>query len=220
MPPPSQQGAAEDNPELNNFHRLVLMMEMVNKLQRQMNASRQTRRADTMHTATVSDDKEEELVPVNSVLLSRMPTSMPLLDAPPNSGSPGTTNTGMANADLGQSGAAEGTTVGLDPLRWMKAMLSSMSNPNAGGIPNEQEDNGYTTDEALGITHTDESAQLNVLELDTDTLPEAILSMAWSHIYVPLSLLTTTALDRIMLNQSVRYRKVGCGRGAGKTFVD
>ena len=44
--------------------------------------------------------------------------------------------------------------------------------------------------------------------------------MARLRIYVPLSLLTTTTLDRIMLNQSVRYRKVVCGRGAGKTIVD
>ena len=98
----------------------------------------------------------------------------------PNSGSPGTANTGTANADLGQSGTTVGMTAGLEPLRWMKAMLSSMLNPNAGGIPNEQEDNGYTADEALGITYTDESAQLNMLKLNTDTLwslPVAILTI-------------------------------------------
>ena len=151
-----------------------------------MNASRQTRCADTTHTSTVSDDEEEEPVLVNSALLSGIPTSMLLPDTPSNSGSLGTANAGTANADLGQSGTTIGSTVGLEPLRWMKAMLSSMSNPNAGGIPNEQADNGCAADEALGITYTDESAQLNVLELDTFTLPAPILSMAQSCIYVPL----------------------------------
>ena len=185
-----------------------------------MNTSIQTRCVDTTHTSAVSDDEEEEPVPVNSALLSGIPTSVPLPDVLTNSGSPGTTNAGTANADLGQSGTTVGMTAGLEPLRWMKAMLSSMSNPNAGGIPNEQEDNGYTTDEALGITYTDESTQLNVLELNPDTLPAAILSMARSCIYDLLLLLTTATLDHIMLNQSVRYRKVACGRGAGKCIVD
>ena len=39
------------------------------------------------------------------------------------------------------------------------------------------------------------------------------------HLY-PLSLLTTAGLDCIMLNQSVRYRKVVLRRGAGKSIVD
>ena len=62
MPPPNQQDVAEENPDLDNFQRLVLMMEMVNKLRRQMNASRQARHADTTHTTTVSDNEEEEPV--------------------------------------------------------------------------------------------------------------------------------------------------------------
>ena len=34
MPPPNQQDAAGENPDLDNFQRLVLMMETVNKLRR------------------------------------------------------------------------------------------------------------------------------------------------------------------------------------------
>ena len=136
-----------------------------------------------MHTSAVSDDKEEEPVPVNTALLSRLPLPMPLPATPPASGSPGTTNTGTVNADLGQLGVTEGATAGLEPLRWMKAMLNSMTNPNARGTPDEQGDR-CTPDEALVVTYTDESAQKNVLKPDTDTLPVAILSMAWSCIYI------------------------------------
>ena len=52
MPYPNQQDAAEENSDLDNFQRLILMTETVNKLQRQMNASRQIRHMDTMHTST------------------------------------------------------------------------------------------------------------------------------------------------------------------------
>ena len=54
---------------------------------------------DITHTSTVSDDEEEEPIPVNSALLSGIPTSMPLPDAPPNSGSLGTANAGTWGHD-------------------------------------------------------------------------------------------------------------------------
>ena len=41
MPQPDQQEAVQENPDLDNFQRLILMTETVNKLQRQMNMSRQ-----------------------------------------------------------------------------------------------------------------------------------------------------------------------------------
>ena len=173
-----------------------------------------------VHTSAVSDHKEEEPVPINTALLSSLPLPVPLPATLPTAGSLGTANAGMANADLGQFGVTEGAAMGLEPLRWMKAMLNSMMNLNMGGMPNEQEADGCAPVKALGVTYTDKSTQMNVLELDTDTLQVTILSMARSHIYIPLSLLTTTALDCIMLNQSVRYRKVVCRRGVGKSVVD
>ena len=120
IPQPDQQEEMQENPELDNFQRLVLMTETVNKLQRQMNAGRQTRRADPMHPSTVSDNEEEEPVPVNTALLSGLPPPVSLPAVLPTAGAPGTTNTGMANADLGQSGVTDGAAAGLEPLRWMK----------------------------------------------------------------------------------------------------
>ena len=45
-----------------------------------------------------------------------------------------------------------------------------MTNPNAGGMPNKQAVDGCSPDKALGVTYVDKSTQMNMLELDTDTL--------------------------------------------------
>ena len=77
--------------------------------------------------------------------------------------------------------------------------MNTMMNPNTGGVLNEQGNGGCTPDEALAVTHTNKSAQKHTLELDTDSLPMTLLLMAYTCIYVPLSLLMTATLDQITL---------------------
>ena len=117
-------------------------------------------------------------------LLLCLPLS-PLLD-------PWTRITGTINANASLLNLTEEATVGLEPLRWMKVTMNSMSNPNIGGLPNDQASMDPPQTKPLELhTYTDESAQKHALELSMDTLPAAILLMACAHIYVPLSLLTT-----------------------------
>ena len=80
---------------LEQFQQLVLLMESVNKLQQRLNADRQARHADPVHTAAVSDDEPDELLPVNSIL----PT-IPLADM---DGAPGKINVPDAHHDPPQA---------------------------------------------------------------------------------------------------------------------
>ena len=195
MPAADLWEAAQESLNLNNFQRLVLMTETVNKLQRQMNASRQARQADPTHTSTVLDNEEEELVPIDMSLMSGLPAPASLLTALPVLGSLGADNTGIANANMNLSGLTEDAAANLEPIRWMKVMMNTMINPNTGRVLNKQGNDECTPDEALAVTHTNESAQKNTLELDMDSLPMTLLLMACARIYVPLSLLTTAASD-------------------------
>ena len=53
------------------------------------------------------------------------------------------------------------------------------------------------------LTHvfTDELALKNSLDVETDVLLDAVVHMMQNRVFIPLSLLTTTALHRIQLNQ-------------------
>ncbi|KAF8515934.1 hypothetical protein JB92DRAFT_2716426 [Gautieria morchelliformis] len=51
-------------------------------------------------------------------------------------------------------------------------------------------------------------------------MPAAIMQMAFNGIYIPLSMLTTAALDRIRSNDNLRYKKIPFGNGVGKQSLD
>ena len=140
-------------------------------------------------------------------LLSGLPGPAPLPTALLVPGSLGVENPGNANANMNLSGSTEDAAASLEPLRWMKVTMNTMMNPNTGGVLNEQGNNGCTPDEAPTVTHTDESAQKHALELDADSLPITLLSMAHACIYVPLSLLMTAALDWITLIKRSGFRR-------------
>ena len=72
------------------------------------------------------------------------------------------------------------------------------------------------------LTHvfTDESVLKNSLDVETDVLPDAVVHMMQNHVFIPLSLLTTAALDHIQLNQNVKFRRITFGNGAGCTSID
>ena len=45
-------------------------------------------------------------------------------------------------------------------------------------------------------------------ELNSRTLPKQILQMAYVKLFIPLSLLTTSALDKIQFNDGLKYQKI------------
>jgi hypothetical protein len=65
--PANANGAGMDQ-NLVQLQCLVLLTEHVNRLRRRVNEDRQARRNDTAHTSPVSDDEEEEEIPVQAVL--------------------------------------------------------------------------------------------------------------------------------------------------------
>ena len=56
--------------------------------------------------------------------------------------------------------------------------------------------------------------------MDTCTIPNPILQMAFLKLYIPLSLLTTTAIDKIHFNDRLKYQKILFGNGTGKHTLD
>jgi len=51
-------------------------------------------------------------------------------------------------------------------------------------------------------------------------VPNAILQMAYNKIYIPLSMLTTSALSKIRSNDNLKFRKIPFGNGVGKQSLD
>ena len=176
---------------VEQFQHLVLLTESINKLRQQVNADRQARCDDPAHTAAVLDDEPEEPLPVSSILPTVPTTSADAThshaDAPgvqknpvPNVNAPGFQNNGPSSARL-----------------ILDAARLSWENRGAEDVFDLQN---------VGQIFSDEATFKNALEMDWDLLPEAILHMLASRIYISLSLLTTVSLDRIQLNQNVKYR--------------
>jgi len=60
----------------------------------------------------------------------------------------------------------------------------------------------------------------NKHQLNMTDVPNAILQMAYNKIYVPLSMLTTSALSKIHNNDNLKYRKIPFSNGIGKQSLN
>src|SRR5882672_8720279 len=60
----------------------------------------------------------------------------------------------------------------------------------------------------------------NKQQLDVTKIPNAILQMAYLKLFIPLSMLTTSALTRIHANDGLKYHKIPFGNGTGKQSLD
>src|SRR5882672_4467061 len=58
------------------------------------------------------------------------------------------------------------------------------------------------------------------LNPEPGALPDCLMQMALSHVFIQLSMLTTVVLNNIETNQNVKYKKLAYGSGAGQTFLD
>ncbi|KAF8588078.1 hypothetical protein K439DRAFT_703122 [Ramaria rubella] len=63
-------------------------------------------------------------------------------------------------------------------------------------------------------------AAKNCLQLVITSIPDVILYMAFNKVYIPLSLLTTAALNKIRCNDDLKYKKILFGNGAWKPSLD
>ena len=179
--------------------------ESVNKLQQRLNADRQARRADPAHTAAVSDDEPDELLPVNSIL-----PEIPLADT---DATPGKTNDPGTHHIPSQAVAIINTQ--------NNGPSSMQSFWDAAWIAWEKEGTDKSVNlQNLGQVFPDEAAIKSTVEVDWDPLPDVILHMMSNSIYISLAFLMTSALDRIQVNQNVKYCKIPFGHGAGKITID
>jgi len=58
------------------------------------------------------------------------------------------------------------------------------------------------------------------LEPEPGALPDCLVQMALNCVFIPLSILTTIALNNIEMDQNVKYKHITYGSGAGNTFLD
>ena len=56
--------------------------------------------------------------------------------------------------------------------------------------------------------------------LNACSILKPILQMAYLKLYIPLSMFTTTALDKIQFNDGLKFHKIIFGNGIGKHFLD
>src|SRR6266481_4115921 len=219
---------------MDYFMHIVLLTESLNKLKRRINTNKQARREDTMHTLSVSEDEEEVVLPAR-VVLSALPHSdegggpsgsTPNAQAPNSSSLPDDNPPNdpalppqgpppPPGADI-----SSGALAIVKPNPWA-SFMASMSDPNSPfGLMSSGSASASVDLQNLGQIFTDDAANQNVMDLEPTTLLDAIMHMAHSQIFIPLSLLTATSLERIELNQNVKFHHITFGNGAGKTTID
>jgi len=59
-----------------------------------------------------------------------------------------------------------------------------------------------------------------ILYSDPSALPDMLLQMVLNKVFIPLSMLMTSALNRIEINQNVKYKCLTYSPGIGKSFLD
>ena len=72
----------------------------------------------------------------------------------------------------------------------------------------------------LGPIYTADDLAKNKHQLNMTDIPNAILQMAYNKIYIPLMMLTTSALSKIHGNNNLKYDKIPFGNGIGKQSLD
>jgi len=68
---------------------------------------------------------------------------------------------------------------------------------------------------ALSPIYCIDEVSKNKHHLNITKIPNAILQMAYLKLYIPLSMLTTSALLKIHSNNGLKYHKILFGNGAG-----
>src|SRR5882724_7164332 len=72
----------------------------------------------------------------------------------------------------------------------------------------------------LGPIYSANDLAKNKHQLDMSDVPNAVLQMAYNKMYILLSMLTTSALNKICSNNNLKYRKIPFGNGIGKQSLD
>jgi len=80
--------------------------------------------------------------------------------------------------------------------------------------------NAQVNYQSLGPIYGPNDVAKNKQLLDMTDIPNAILQMAYNKLYIPLLMLTTSALSRIHTNDSLKFHKIPFGNSIGKQSLD
>ena len=72
----------------------------------------------------------------------------------------------------------------------------------------------------LGPAFLDLDAVQNEAELDPSGFPDALLMVMHLKVFIPLSMLTSSAISRIRFNDDLKFKKIPFGLAAGKWVLD
>jgi hypothetical protein len=213
----SSDARGESQNEPNPYQLAVQYAEKCNAAIRKLNEAKRARRAAASPgDLPISDDEEEQSVPYFGSVMSLLPSaepSRPLGDGTQDLLLRDTTN--RATTDEQSLGAENPTDRALlagagtaEPEFWRDIVSTAVANdPNAlstllGGR------NQVIDYHAAGLLYTREELSKNEHTVDPEGIPNSILQMAHGRAYIPLSMLATTALNRIRSNDNLKYIKV------------
>ena len=226
--PTTSMNVTEPTGNLNLMKMLVDTIIISNTRFRKLNLHRQRRQLDMNLSQPVSEDENETPIldlnsfsslPVtseqNPVCPCTQPSQpLPNLAPPPNrSGlnsiaisSHPTEHTSINNAPqvlpIEWQNLVTGNTVQALTSDPISAKLSVIDYQNIGPI--------YIANDLTKNKH----------QLDMSDVPNAILQMAYNKIYIPLSMMTTSALSKIHSNDNLKYHKIPFGNSVGKQSLN
>jgi len=179
---------------------LVESIEARNRMVKKLNASKRIRRADHDFIEEVSDDEVEvELPDLNTysgVIDHTQANPAEAFQTIPSS-------TPATRANVITSDVVSGT-----------------ADPTSNTIPPITKASPYIDFQSLGPIYRIEEVSKNKQQLDVTKLPNAILQMAYLKLYIPLSMLTTSALSKIRSNDGLKYHKIPFSNGASCQSLD
>jgi len=98
------------------------------------------------------------------------------------------------------------------------AIINAAHNPGNATLMNGQ---GFQPDDLPVDGHIFRAEAMKPeYQMNVHSIPKPILQMAYLHLFIPLSLLMTTSLDKIQCNNGLKYHKIPLGNGAGKNSLD
>src|SRR5882724_407707 len=193
-----------------------------------------------MHLEPVSSDEEELPVPITSVPIPAVPQVSNEISIPIGVSQPApdssTTVPGIINMHVSTVSPPLSTLVpppqslpqivptpSLSPADWSALISKAQTDglPHAVPLTSVPMPQSPVLSDPLPLSKifTVESSCFS-LDPEPGAIPDCLLQMALNRVFIPLSMLTTVALNNIEINQDMKYKCLTNGSGMGKTFLD
>ena len=198
-----------------------------------MNKEKQSKRDDPDREGSVSSDKEEDTVPdhlafdVMAEILhsesmrtpgvsNQLSTDLPTTHIPTQPDAPTAPDGDNPTSPMNKPDPPKTTNQTVD---WA-AVINAAHPHTADGLSGKELLMGLMDDLAsIGYIFRHDSCKPEYT-MDAHMILNPILQMAFLKLYIPLLLLTTTALYKIHFNDGLKYQKILFGNGAGKHTLD